>query len=60
MDAFVLIPEGKIALGKLAQAMVHGATVIQILGNFDDALKELKGLSAQELQNRYEAREMEG
>jgi threonine synthase len=39
MKAFVLIPEGKIALGKLAQAMVHGATVIQILGNFDDALK---------------------
>ncbi len=39
MDALVLIPEGKIALGKLAQAMAHGATVIQILGNFDDALK---------------------
>ncbi len=34
----VLIPEGKIALGKLSQAMVHGATVIQIKGNFDDAL----------------------
>ena len=35
----VLIPEGKIALGKLSQAMIHGATVIQIKGNFDDALK---------------------
>lgn len=35
----VLIPEGKIALGKLSQAMVHGAKVIQIRGNFDDALK---------------------
>lgn len=34
----VLIPEGKIALGKLSQAMVHGARVIQIRGNFDDAL----------------------
>lgn len=34
----VLIPEGKIALGKLSQAMIHGAQVIQILGNFDDAL----------------------
>ncbi len=34
----VLIPQGKIALGKLSQAMVHGAQVIQILGNFDDAL----------------------
>lgn len=35
----VLIPEGKIALGKLSQAMIHGAKVIQIRGNFDDALK---------------------
>ena len=35
----VLIPEGKIALGKLAQALIHGARVIQIAGNFDDALK---------------------
>jgi threonine synthase len=34
----VLIPEGKIALGKLAQALVHGARVIQIKGNFDKAL----------------------
>ena len=38
MKAFVLIPEGKIALGKLSQAMIHGAQVVQILGNFDDAL----------------------
>jgi len=35
----VLIPEGKIALGKLAQAMIHGARVIPIDGNFDEALK---------------------
>lgn len=35
----VLIPEGKIAMGKLSQAMIHGAKVIQIKGNFDDALK---------------------
>lgn len=34
----VLIPEGKIALGKLAQALIHGARVVQIAGNFDDAL----------------------
>lgn len=34
----VLIPEGKIALGKLSQAMIHGARVIQIRGNFDHAL----------------------
>ncbi|MBI2421317.1 MAG: threonine synthase [Candidatus Hydrogenedentes bacterium] len=35
----VLIPEGKIAMGKLSQAMIHGAKVVQIRGNFDDALK---------------------
>ncbi len=34
----VLIPEGYIALGKLAQALIHGATVIQIRGNFDTCL----------------------
>ena len=33
---FVLIPEGKIALGKLAQAMIQGSVVMQIKGNFDD------------------------
>ncbi len=35
----VLIPDGKIALGKLAQALIHGARVIQISGNFDVALR---------------------
>jgi threonine synthase len=45
MKAFVLIPEGKIALGKLAQAMIHGAIVIQILGNFDQALKLVREIS---------------
>lgn len=44
--AIVLIPEGKIALGKLSQAMVHGATVIQIAGNFDEALAIVKSLVA--------------
>ncbi len=34
----VLIPEGHIALGKLAQALVHGARVLQVRGNFDEAL----------------------
>ena len=43
--AFVVIPEGKIALGKLAQAMIHGAKVIKVLGNFDDALKVVKQIS---------------
>ncbi|WP_456456396.1 threonine synthase [Thermovibrio sp.] len=38
LKAVVLIPEGKIALGKLSQAVMYGAEVIQIKGNFDDAL----------------------
>ena len=39
IKCIVLIPEGAIALGKLAQALIHGAQVIAIKGNFDDALK---------------------
>jgi threonine synthase len=42
----VLIPAGKIAMGKLSQAMMHQATVIQIEGNFDQALTLVKELSA--------------
>lgn len=38
IDAYVLVPEGKIALGKLAQAIVYGAKVVPVRGNFDDAL----------------------
>lgn len=38
LKCIVLIPKGNIALGKLSQAMIHGAQVIQIEGNFDDAL----------------------
>jgi threonine synthase len=38
IECGVLVPEGAIALGKLAQALVHGAKVIQVLGNFDAAL----------------------
>jgi threonine synthase len=41
----VLIPDGKIALGKLSQAMIHGAKVIQIKGNFDDALKLVRSIT---------------
>jgi threonine synthase len=44
--AIVLIPEGKIALGKLAQALVHGAKVIAVKGNFDQALAIVKELTA--------------
>ena len=39
MKCVVLIPDGNIAMGKLAQAMIHQATVIAIRGNFDEALK---------------------
>jgi threonine synthase len=42
ITAFVLIPEGKIALGKLAQAMIHGAMVLQIRGNFDEGMQLVK------------------
>ena len=42
ITAFVLIPEGKIALGKLAQAMIHGAVIIQIRGNFDAGMALVK------------------
>ncbi|MGH7256147.1 MAG: threonine synthase [Nitrospirales bacterium] len=45
LDVYVLIPAGKIAQGKLSQAMVHQATVIQIEGNFDQALEIVKALS---------------
>lgn len=44
LKCIVLIPEGKIALGKLSQAIVHGAQVIQIEGNFDDALNIVKAV----------------
>jgi threonine synthase len=40
----VLIPEGYIALGKLAQALIHGARVLQVRGNFDDALEIVREL----------------
>ena len=45
LAVYVLIPAGKIALGKLSQAMIHRATVIQIDGNFDQALTIVKDLS---------------
>ena len=45
ITAFVLIPEGKIAMGKLAQAMMHGAVVIQIKGNFDAGMQIVKDVA---------------
>ena len=45
LKAYVLIPKGKIALGKLSQAMIHNAIVIQVEGNFDEALSIVKNIS---------------
>ncbi len=47
IKAYVLIPEGKIALGKLSQAMMHGAEVIQLQGNFDQALSIVRSIAQQ-------------
>ncbi len=46
LKSFVLIPEGKIALGKLAQAIMHGARVIALSGNFDQALDVAKRITS--------------
>ncbi len=48
VPAVVLLPSGKVALGKLAQALMHGAKVLSIRGNFDDALKLVRDLCDQE------------
>ena len=45
ISAIVLIPDGKIAMGKLAQAMMHGALVIQIQGNFDEGLRLVRDVA---------------
>jgi threonine synthase len=46
MTCAVLVPQGKIALGKLAQAVAHGARILQIDGNFDDCLELARKTSA--------------
>ncbi|NQT06029.1 MAG: threonine synthase [Candidatus Omnitrophica bacterium] len=45
IKCIVLIPKGAIALGKLAQALIHGAHVLAVNGNFDDALKLVRAIS---------------
>lgn len=45
IKCIVVIPEGAIALGKLAQALIHGAKVIAVRGNFDDALNVVRELT---------------
>jgi len=51
LKAYVLLPAGKVALGKVAQALMHGARVIGIKGNFDVALDLVRRIS--ELENFY-------
>ncbi len=46
IKAYVLVPSGKIALGKLAQAIIYGARVVPVKGNFDDALRVVVEASA--------------
>ncbi len=46
ITAAVLVPEGKIAMGKLSQAIAHNATLLQVQGNFDDCLDIARELSA--------------
>lgn len=46
MDCVVILPAGKIALGKLAQALIHGAKVVEIEGNFDEALRVVREIGA--------------
>jgi len=45
LETIIIIPEGKIALGKLAQAIMHGARIVSIQGNFDQALNMVRELT---------------
>jgi threonine synthase len=59
----VIVPEGKIAIGKLAQALMHGARVVALQGNFDEALRIVRELAAKhpiELVNSINPYRIEG
>ena len=63
MRGAVIVPEGKIAIGKLAQALIHGARVVAVRGNFDDALRIVRELAAEhpiELVNSVNPYRIEG
>lgn len=45
LKAFVLIPKGAVALGKLSQSVMHGARVVEVIGNFDICLKMVRDLA---------------
>jgi threonine synthase len=49
LEAVVILPAGKVALGKLAQAVRHGARIVQVAGNFDDALRVVRQLADDEV-----------
>jgi threonine synthase len=48
LPCYVLLPKGKVALGKIAQAIMHGAKVFSLRGNFDDALRVVRVLCEEE------------
>ncbi len=63
MTCAVLVPQGKIAMGKLAQAIVHGARLLQVDGNFDDCLELARKLAVDypvELVNSVNPARIEG
>jgi threonine synthase len=64
LEALVLLPAGKVALGKLSQAVAHGARIAQIDGNFDDAMRLVVELSQKDgsvyLLNSINAYRLEG
>ncbi|HEX4211661.1 MAG TPA: threonine synthase [Candidatus Binataceae bacterium] len=45
LQAFVLIPKGAVALGKLSQSVMHGARIVEVIGNFDICLKVVRDLA---------------
>jgi threonine synthase len=47
LDCAVIVPNGKIAIGKMVQALVHGAKLLQVDGNFDDCLEMVRKLAAE-------------
>ena len=63
LTCVVLLPQGKIAAGKLAQAVVHGAKLVQVEGNFDDCLEIARKLHAEhpvELVNSVNPHRLQG
>jgi len=46
LECFVLVPGGKVAAGKMAQAVAYGSHIIEVEGNFDDALNAARALTA--------------